>query len=110
MSIISLILVLLLLDSVWLACEVAPRGPRRPWRGLATPITTVTCGMSLFGTHLKGATCSSQVSKVILGPIQPKRLQGPSHPGNPEGLEGKGNPRAKGPESHATPPSGRSQL
>ena len=45
----------------------------------------------LFGTHLKGATCSSHVSKAIMGPIQPKRPQGPSHPGNPEGLEGKGS-------------------
>ena len=50
---------------------------------------------------MKGATWSSQVSKVILGPIQPKRPQGPSHPGNPEGLIIERNPRAKGPESHA---------
>ena len=35
----------------------------------------------LFATHLKGATCSSLVSKVIMGPIRPKRPQGPSHPG-----------------------------
>ena len=45
----------------------------------------------LFGTRPKGATCSSQESKVILGPMQPKRPRGPSHPGNPEGLEGTGD-------------------
>ena len=45
----------------------------------------------LFGTHLKGAAFSSQVSKVTLGPMQPKRPQGHSQPGSPEDLEGKGN-------------------
>ena len=55
-----------------------------------------------YGTHLKGATCSSRVSKGILGPTQPKKPQGPRHLGIPEGLESKGYPRAKGPESIAT--------
>ena len=26
-----------------------------------------------FGTHLKGATCSSRVPKRILGPMQPRK-------------------------------------
>ena len=33
---------------------------------------------TLFGIHLKGATCSSRVSKEILGPMQPKKPWGPS--------------------------------
>ena len=48
----------------------------------------------LFGTHLKGATRSSRVSKGIPGPIRPKKPQGPRHLGIPAGLERKGYPRA----------------
>ena len=36
--------------------------------------------------------------------MQPKQPQGPRQLVIPDGLESKGNPRAKGPESHATPP------
>ena len=40
---------------------------------MITPYHIMLCHCS-FGTHLRGATCSSQVSKVILGPIQPKKI------------------------------------
>ena len=38
------------------------------WQEAGQPTDRGTGGFVSFGTHLTGATCSSQVSKVILGP------------------------------------------
>ena len=62
-----------------------PRVDRGESRRNRMPICILLAVICLCGTHPKGETCSSQMSKASLGPTQPKKPKGPSHPGKPEG-------------------------